>query len=363
MGPEVMDRPSGVDAGDLSHRIIDILNDGALALLLSIGHRTKLFDVMVGRPPSTAEEIAEAASLNERYVREWLEGVVKGGIVSHDPAAGTFEVPPGYGPHLSRSALSKNLAELAELVPILGAQEDRIVESFRRDGHTPFDARPSFRELISKAAHESDQAVVETLVDSIFPLVPGLLDGLRAGIEVLDIGCGNGRAVMLTALAFPNSTFHGYDSFQHHIDRAKYRAFMMGLNNVYFRQKSIAELDDPARYHLITDFGGIRDETRPKQVLENIARALRPRGIFLMQELAASSHVTDRFGLPQDSLLHTLESLAETDEDRTALGGEQKATRSLLEASFESLVVHRLPHHIYNCYFVATKGGEGSSLQ
>ena len=65
MEPEVMDRPSGVDAGDLSHRIIDILNDGALALLLSIGHRTKLFDVMVGRPPSTAEEIAEAASLNE----------------------------------------------------------------------------------------------------------------------------------------------------------------------------------------------------------------------------------------------------------------------------------------------------------
>ena len=363
MGPEVMDGPSGVDAGDLSDRIIDILDDGALALLLSIGHRTKLFDVMVGRPPSTAEEIAEAAGLNERCVREWLEGVVKGGIVSHDPAAGTFEVPPEYGPHLSGSALSKNLAALAELIPILGAQEDRIVERFRRDGHTPYDARPSFRELISKAAHESDQAVVETLVDSIFSLVPGLLDGLRAGIEVLDIGCGNGRAVMLTALTFPNSTFHGYDPFQHHIDRAKYRAFVMGLNNVYFRRKSVAELDDRARYHLITDFGGIRDETRPKQVLENIARALRPRGIFLMQELAASSHVTDRFGLPRDSLLHAVESLAETDEDKTALGGEQQATRSLLEASFESLVVHRLPHHIYNCYFVATKGGAGSSLQ
>jgi len=26
-------------------------------------------------------------------------------------------------------------------------------------------------------------------------------------------------------------------------------------------------------------------------------------------------------------------------------------------------VVHRLPHHIYNCYFIATKGGEESSLR
>ena len=31
--------------------------------------------------------------------------------------------------------------------------------------------------------------------------------------------------------------------------------------------------------------------------------------------------------------------------------------------SFETVVVHRLPHHIYNCYFVATKGEEGYSLQ
>ena len=40
--------------------------------MTSIGHQTGLFDTMAGLPPSTSEQIAEAAGLHERYVREWL---------------------------------------------------------------------------------------------------------------------------------------------------------------------------------------------------------------------------------------------------------------------------------------------------
>ena len=44
-------------------RIVQILNDGALCLMISIGHRTGLFDVMAGLPAATSEEIAVAAGL------------------------------------------------------------------------------------------------------------------------------------------------------------------------------------------------------------------------------------------------------------------------------------------------------------
>ena len=34
--------------------------------------------MLAGLPPATSAQIADAAGLNERYVREWLGGVVAG---------------------------------------------------------------------------------------------------------------------------------------------------------------------------------------------------------------------------------------------------------------------------------------------
>jgi SAM-dependent methyltransferase len=48
-------------------------------------------------------------------------------------------------------------------------------------------------------------------MDSILPLIPGLIEELESGIEVLDVGCGAGRALNLMVEAFPKSRFTGYD--------------------------------------------------------------------------------------------------------------------------------------------------------
>jgi SAM-dependent methyltransferase len=356
MGPASKEGPNREKPDVFAHRLIDIINDGALALLISLGYRTGLFDVMAQLPRSTAQEIADAAQLSEPYARKWLEGMVKGGIVSQDPISGSYDLPLEHAVHLL-GASSKNLSALAGFVPLLGAAEDQIVERFQASGHTPYDARPSFRQMISKAAHESDRAVVATLVEAILPLVPGLVDALRDGIEVLDIHCGSGRAINLMASTFPKSRFHGYDLFERHIDRAEWGAFRLGLTNILFHVKDVADMDEPGHYDLITDFDTLRDETRPRHVLENLARALRSGGTFLMQEVLVSSKVGERFGLPQDSPLVYAESLAEMHEGRGSPRGEQEVRSLLLESGFESVAVHRLPHHIYNCYFVATKGG------
>ncbi len=64
-----------------SEKMMTILNYGSLNLMISIGHRTGLFDVMDKIPPSTSEEIAKMSSLNERYVKEWLAELYMGGII------------------------------------------------------------------------------------------------------------------------------------------------------------------------------------------------------------------------------------------------------------------------------------------
>jgi hypothetical protein len=41
-------------------QLLDVLNAGGLALMVSIGHRTGLFDTLATLPPSTSQDIADA---------------------------------------------------------------------------------------------------------------------------------------------------------------------------------------------------------------------------------------------------------------------------------------------------------------
>ncbi|MCU0877257.1 MAG: hypothetical protein MUF06_05675, partial [Pirellulaceae bacterium] len=57
-------------ADAFAERLLATINGSAVTLMLSLGHRTGLFDTMAGQPPLTCLELAKLAGLNERYVRE-----------------------------------------------------------------------------------------------------------------------------------------------------------------------------------------------------------------------------------------------------------------------------------------------------
>ena len=58
--------------GALAERLIGALTEACVAMQISIGHQVGLFDLLAKLPAATSEEIADAAGLQERYVREWL---------------------------------------------------------------------------------------------------------------------------------------------------------------------------------------------------------------------------------------------------------------------------------------------------
>jgi hypothetical protein len=115
-----------------AERLLDILNSGAIALAMSLGHRTKLLDAMENLPPSTSRQIADIAGLNERYVREWLAIMVTSRFVDYDRANKTYYLPPEHAAFLTRSASSDNIATFAQYIAQLGSVEDQIVECFHR---------------------------------------------------------------------------------------------------------------------------------------------------------------------------------------------------------------------------------------
>jgi ubiquinone/menaquinone biosynthesis C-methylase UbiE len=339
-----------------TEKMVDVLNYGSLALMTSIGHRTGLFDTMAELPPATISQIAKAADLHERYVREWLGAMVTGRVIEYDPVADTYRLPKEHAAALTRAAAPNNLAAFTQYIGLLGSVEDGIVESFRRGGGVPYAAFPRFQDVM---AEDSGQSVLPALLDHILPLVPGLMEQLEQGIEVLDLGCGRGLALMLMAQTFPNSRFTGYDFSENGITAASAEARQRGLTNIRFAVQDAALLDEPERYDLITTFDAIHDQAKPAAVLRNIYRALKADGVYLMQDIAGSSHVHNNLDHPIGPFLYTVStmhcmtvSLAYDGEGLGAMWGREKALEMLAEAGFTHVEVKELAHDIQNHYYI-----------
>src|SRR5262245_18326153 len=108
-------------------RFLTALNNAALCLMVSIGHRTGLFDVMRDSRHATSTEIARLAGLNERYVREWLGAMVTAGVIEYAPSLVRYSLPAEHAAFLTRAANSDNLAVFAQYIGVLGGVEDEIV--------------------------------------------------------------------------------------------------------------------------------------------------------------------------------------------------------------------------------------------
>lgn len=342
-----------------AERLLQILNGSALAIMLSIGHRTGLFDAMGGMEAATSAEIAARAGLNERYVREWLGSMVTGKIVIYDPESKKYLLPPEHAALLTRAASPENLAVTMQWVAVLSGVEDKIVAKFQEGGGVSYTDFPRFNDVM---AEESAQTVALALQNNILPAVPGLIAQLKEGIEVLDVGCGSGRAVMQMAELFPNSHFTGYDFLNDAIDTARRHAAKRGLTNVHFETRDVATLDEANRYDLITAFDAIHDQKSPERVLRGIAQALRPDGVFLMQDIAGTSRVDQDIANPIGPFLYTVSclhcmsvSLQQGGAGLGAMWGSGLAERMLKDAGFTHVEIKQLPHDIINYYYIVTK--------
>ncbi len=341
-------------------QMMAILNGGSLALMLSIGHRTGLLDTMAGLRPSTSEEIAQAAGLNERYVREWLGALTTGRIVEYDPGTQRYVLPAEHVGMLTRAAGPNNMATFAQFISLFGDVESDVVEAFRQGGGVPYSRFPRFQNLMAELSADVFDA---TLLESTLPLVPGLSERLTDGIDAADVGCGSGHAIALMAEAFPKSRFTGFDFSDEGLAAGRAEAASKGLSNATFEAKDVATLSGPARFDLVTAFDSIHDQARPDRVLAGIAEMLRPGGSILCVDIAASSNLEENLDNPvapmfySGSAMHCMTvSLALGGIGLGTMWGEQKAHEMMREAGFTSIQTARVEGDFFNNYYIATKG-------
>ena len=342
-----------------AEKIVDTLNQGSTALMVSIGHRTGLFDTMSTVSFSNSDEIARVSGLNERYIREWLGAMVTAGVVEHRPEDNSFRLPPEHAACLTRSSAPNNIAAFTQYIGVLGSVENEVVDAFTHGRGVPYSAYERFHSVM---AEDSGQTVVAALLDHILPLVPGLPKKLDEGIQVLDVGCGSGRALILLAENFPESHFTGFDISQEAITAAEEEAQRINLRNVDFQVRDVAEAFPQNRYDLVTAFDAIHDQATPQVVLNNIYNSLAPGALFLMQDIAASRDIQNNIDHPIGPFLYTIScmhcmsvSLANGGPGLGAMWGRETAIEMLEEAGFQDVSVKQLSHDIQNYFYIVKK--------
>lgn len=347
---------------DFADQLLTMLNQGAISLMVSIGHRTGLYDLMDELNWATSEQIASQGALEERYVREWLAAMVSAEIVQYQPESKTYHLPESHAELLCRRSAPDNIAVFAQYVGMLGKVEDRVVDCFRYGGGVGYEHFPNFHGIM---AEDSGQTVLAGLDQHILSLLEGIEKQLEQGIRVLDVGCGKALALLHLAERFPNSEFIGYDLSGLALNEAEGIASSKGLGNIKFKQRDLTHFNretEAEQFDLITAFDAIHDQSAPQNVLDGIYISLKPGGQFLMQDIRASSHLENNQDHPIAPLLYTLStmhcmtvSLAQGGAGLGTMWGEELAIEMLTQAGFNKIEVNQLDHDFQNNFYVMRK--------
>ncbi len=340
-------------------RTCEIIDAGAQSVMISIGHRTGLFDTLADRGPSTSQEIADAAGLAERYVREWLAALVTAGILVYGASDRTYYLPKAHAASLTRGGALGNMAVYAQHVALMGAVQENVLQCFRTGEGTSYGDYPCFHQMM---AEDSDMTVVDSLFEDVLALVCGIEDRLVAGIDVLDAGCGSGHALIAMAERFPASRFTGYDLSPDAVADARETAVKKELSNVRFEAKDMSDFDEPESFDFITTFDAVHDQKDPQGLLTGIYGALRPGGVYLMQDVGGSAHLESNLDFPMASFLYAVSlthctpvSIGQGGPGLGTMWGWETAQAMLEAAGFRRPELNRLPHDPMNVWFVSRK--------
>ncbi|MBW1893715.1 MAG: class I SAM-dependent methyltransferase [Deltaproteobacteria bacterium] len=365
-----MSRKKNTQPIPFSEKMIHILNAGALNLAMGIGYQTGLFDVMDQMTsPAGLPDIAAKSGLSQRYIQEWMGVMVSGGIVEiSTDATGTdlFYLPTEHGDLLTRSSGSDNLGVYSQEIPLLTmCAMEGVVNGFSTGEGISYDHYPRFQQFMTELANAKH---MEVLVNCFLPSVGHgkIIKLLSQGIDVCDLGCGEGVAAILMAEAFPNSRFTGIDISNEALNTGKANARSRGLINIEFIRQDAAKIkDDPnmaASFDYITAFDAIHDQSRPLDALKSVHAMLKPDGIFSMVDIAAQSSIQGNMNHPMGQFLYTVSLMhcmpVGLMDNGTGLGmmwGEEKAIKMLGLADFSHVEVLKIPRDSFNLHYFCNK--------
>ncbi|WP_137391708.1 class I SAM-dependent methyltransferase [Rhodoligotrophos defluvii] len=272
-------------------RAIGDLSAGYGGVMVSLGNRLGLYKAMAGAGPLTSRELANRAGCAERYVREWLNSQVAGGYVIYHAVSDTYELTAEQAFVLANEDSPVFIPNAWAVPASMWADEEKAVEAFRTGKGIPWGDHDG--RLYCGVAAFYRNAYRGSLVSEWLPALDGVVEKLKAGARVADIGCGHGHSTVLMAQAFPASQFHGFDAHADSVATAQKVAAEAGVAQRASFATARADDYPAAGYDLICFFDCLHDMGDPVAAAAHAARALALDGTVMLVEPFANDRVED----------------------------------------------------------------------
>ena len=271
------------------------LSGAVTAGMIHLGDRLGLYASMaeLDRPATTAD-IAEAAGLDERWVREWACNQAAAKVIEVDTDADPERFwlsPEGVAVLADPDHVAYGMGMFHRFPQTMGALE-AMPESFRTGLGHDYDSHGCEGAVGIERSFEPWMR--HHLVPTVLPaLGESTVGRLRDGATVVDVGCGAGGAVLMMAEAFPASTFVGYDISEHALARAAERLAERDLANARFVDPRDEPIPSDRSVDLVTTFDCIHDMTRPQEVIDSIREAVADDGTWLLVDIKGRDTFAD----------------------------------------------------------------------
>jgi SAM-dependent methyltransferase len=261
------------------------------AALVRIGDKLGLYKAMAGAGPLGPAELAERTGTAERYVREWLAAQAAGGFVVYDSATGRYELPPEQALVLADEESPVFALGHFEAASAMLADEPKLTDAFRSGEGLGW--------------HEHDERLFEAterafrplyrghLTSSWIPALEGVEEKLHSGGRVADIGCGYGASTILMALAYPESSFVGFDYHAASIDAARQAAIQAGVADRVRFEVAGATQYPGSEYDLVCFFDALHDMGDPVGACRHALATLDTDGTLMLVEPRAGDRIED----------------------------------------------------------------------
>ncbi|XP_054752911.2 S-adenosylmethionine-dependent methyltransferase Rv2258c-like [Lytechinus pictus] len=291
-----------------SYRLGQIVENGLTSLSIAFGVKSGLFDVLVENhhTPMTSQELADAASMKERYVREWLGAMAGARIVLLDPATQRFHIPGQILDAFKKWTPQNKILLSTKSIPFLSEVFNDMLEVVKKEGPIglPFSKAETFTEY---ECDSSEWFYKTQLLQVFIPSIPPLQTKLSGGIKMLDVGCGRGVATRILAGQFPRSQFVGIDFGEDNVKIAREFAKNENLTNVEYHNLDAAKLPEEwtCTFDYVFFFNVLHDLARPDLVLKEVKRVMASEALMSALEVIASSDMVDNIKSPGCSKMYT----------------------------------------------------------
>jgi 2-polyprenyl-3-methyl-5-hydroxy-6-metoxy-1,4-benzoquinol methylase len=299
------------------------------AALVLLGEELGLYRTLHELGAMSADALAAQTGTDARYVREWLSAQAASGFVTYDPTSDRFHLTP-------EQAMAFAIPDSPAYLPgsfqvALAATRARtaMLERFRT-GH-------------GLGWHEHDHGVFEGterffrtsynthLVPDWLPALDGVVEKLKRGATVADVGCGHGASTIIMAGAFPSSRFVGYDYHERSVEQATERARSAGVDDRVRFEVASAKSFPGKGYDLVTMFDCLHDMGDPVGAARHVRASLAVDGTWMIVEPVAHDTLAENLN-PVSRLYYAASTFLCTPASRSqevglALGAQAGASR------------------------------------